>query len=202
MNQYEQSSAIANKMITSATRKELGEFRYSKFNYLLANSLFKQRKFNDALHLLAQSREISKDKNGWEVGARVLTIMALIESLKLDEASLAILSLKQFFKRTDKITPISLRDKIILNLLLGAERKGFVFTTLNGNTEKYISDLQFNNEKTRWAPFTHEVIPFHDWFAEKMGKTMPRPFSPQKEILPQQERREEALKTKKVKTKH
>ena len=139
MNQYEQSTTIANKMIASATPQELGAFRYSKYNYLLANSLFKERRFNDALQILSQSREISKDKNGWEIGARMLTIMSLIETLKLDQASLAVLSLKQFFKRIDKITPVSQRDKTILNLLLTAERKGFVFTMLNGNTEKYMS---------------------------------------------------------------
>jgi len=199
LQQYVQSTELANKMIASASPEELGEFRYSKYNYLLANSLFRQRKFPDAHRLLTQKREISKDKTGWEIGARILTIMTLVETLKLDEASLAVLSLKQFIKRVDKTTPVSLRDKTILNLLLGAERKGFVFTMLNGNTEKYIADLQSRDEKTRWEPFTHEIIPFHEWFSEKMGKAVPRPFTPQKESLPGVQRREEVLKAEKVK---
>lgn len=160
----------ANKMIASATRKELGEFRYSKYNYLLANALFKERKFEGALHLLSQEQELSKDKAGWETGARTLKIMTLIEILKLDEASLAVNSLKQFFTYTEKNgTPINPRDKKILNLLLLAERKGFTFTLLNGNTDKYFSALT-EDEKNRWEPFTHEVIPFHEWFAGKMGR--------------------------------
>jgi len=168
MQQYGQSTDIANKMIASATPEELGEFRYSKYNYLLANSLFRQRQFNDALQILSQKREISKDKNGWEIGARVLHIMSLVELHKLDEASRAVLSLKQFIKRVDKATPVSLRDKIILNLLLTVERKGFVFALLNGNTGKYLAGLQSKEGENRWQPFTHEVIAFHEWFGGKM----------------------------------
>lgn len=168
MERYEEAEAIANKMLSSATRKELGGFRYAKYNVLLANALFKLRRFNEALHILSQEMEISKDKAGWETGARTLKIMTLIEMLKLDEASLAVLSLKQFFKRADKKTPISLRDKKILNLLLVAERAGFMFSTLNGNTDKYFDALTSSEENLRWEPFTHELIPFHQWFADKM----------------------------------
>jgi len=171
MGEYYAAIEIANKMISSATRKELGEFRHAKYNYLLANALFKEHKFEGALHLLSQEREISKDKAGWETGARTLKIMTLIEMLKLDEASLAVNSLKQFFTYTEKNgTPIGARDKKILNLLLVAERKGFMFTILNGNTDKYFSALTSGEESLRWEPFTHEVIPFHEWFAGKMGR--------------------------------
>jgi hypothetical protein len=200
MQQYSQSTDIAAKMIAGAPRQELGEFRYAKYNYLLANSLFKQRRFQEASHILTQKRELSKDKNGWETGARVLTVMTLIELLKLDEASLAILSLKQFFKRMDEKTPVSLRDKTILNLLLNAERNGFAFTTLNGNTEKYISCLQSKEESGGWKPFTHEVIPFQEWFAEKMGKAVPYLRQSQKETLTANDREKEVLKIEKKTT--
>ncbi len=169
IGQYDQAVIIANKMINSASRKELGEFRYAKYNVLLANALFKLRRFNEALNLLSQEMEISKDKAGWETGKRILKIMTLIEMLKLDEASLAVMSLKQFFKYNDKKgMTISARDKKILNLLLVAERAGFLFSILNGNTEKHMHPLRSDDMNLRWEPFTHEVIPFHAWFAGKM----------------------------------
>jgi tetratricopeptide (TPR) repeat protein len=169
MEQYEQAVDIANKMINGAPPKELGEFRHAKYNYLLANALFKQRRFTEALHILSQELELSKDKAGWETGLRTLKIMTLIEMLKLDEASLAVSSLKQFFKYNDKKgTTISVRDKKILNLLLVAERAGFLFSTLNGNTDKYMEPLCSDEKEYKWEPFTHEVIPFHSWFAGKM----------------------------------
>ena len=199
MKQYEQAVDVANKMISSATQKELGEFRFSKYNYLIANALFKQRRFPEALQLLSQNREIAKDKSGWETGARVLKIMTLIEMFKLDEASLAVCGLKQFFTRIEmkvkqketpynssspgeplkkettttserEPSPIRHRDKKILNLLLVAENNGFMFTTLNGNTDKYMNALTSKEKKLRWEPFTHELIPFHEWFAGKMKK--------------------------------
>jgi tetratricopeptide (TPR) repeat protein len=160
---------IANKMISSASKKELGSFRYAKYHYLLANALFKQRRFKDALRILSQKLEISKDKAGWEIGLRVLKIMTLIETLKLNEASMAVGSLKQFISYTDKKTPVSQRDKTILALLCQVERVGFMFTLLNGNTEKNMQAL-LSGKDQKWEPFTHEVIPFHEWFAGKMVK--------------------------------
>ena len=167
MKEYSKAIEIANQMISSASKKELGAFRYAKYNYLLANALFKQCMFSDVLHLLSQRFEISKDKAGWEIGLRVLKIMTLIESLKLHEASMAVLALKRILAYTDKKTPVSKRDKTILALLCQAERVGFMFTLLNGNTEKNIKALTENNEQS-WEPFTHEVIPFHEWFTGKM----------------------------------
>lgn len=199
MRQYGQSAEVANKMIASATSKELGEFRYSKFNYLLANTLFKQHKFKQVLQILSQKREISKDKSGWEIGARVLHIMTLIELQKPDEASYVTERLRKFIEFTNKKTPVSLRDKIILKVLLTLEKSEFVFSLLNANLEKHILALRDTKSETRWQPFTHEVIPFHEWLEEKMGKTISRISSPQKESLPGKERREEVLKAVKEK---
>lgn len=179
MKQFEQATKTAKKMLSSATRKELGEFRFSKYNFLNANTLFMQGKYSDALAILSEEREISKDKAGWEIGARLLKIMTLIEMLKLDEARLAVLSLREFLKYTDKKTPVSLRDKTILNLLLILERAGFMFSTLNGSTEKHLKALRSQDETLRWEPFTHELIPFHEWFAGKMKVKMPRPAAVQ-----------------------
>lgn len=171
MERYSEAEKVANKMLSSATRKELGEFRYAKYNFLLANTLFKLRRFNQALELLNARMEISKDKAGWEIGLRTLKIMTLVEMLKLDEAANMVRALKLFIIRTDKKTPVSPRDKKILNLLLVAERKGFMFSILNGTAEKYLSLLYSETEEYRWEPFTHEVIPFHLWFVGKVGNS-------------------------------
>lgn len=173
MQQYAESIAIAKKMMASATRKELGEFRFSKYNYLLANALFKLGKYKDAYQLLSQERGLSKDKAGWETGARILSIMTLIEMLKLNEASSAIGSLRKFIDYTQKTTPVSERDKTILALLIGAERKGFMFSLLNGKTQDHMSSLSSSDENTRWEPFTHELIPFHEWFGGKLKTSLP-----------------------------
>jgi tetratricopeptide (TPR) repeat protein len=169
MQEYDHAVKIANKILAIVSREELGEFAFLKYSYLLANALFKLKKFPQAFTLLSKNKEISLDKAGWEIGVRILTVMTLIEMLKSDDASRAIRSLKRFFIRTEKKTPISERDKKILNLLLIAERNGFVFATLNGNTDKYMKPLSSDDRTVCWEPFTHEVIPFHEWFAGKMN---------------------------------
>ena len=155
---YEQAIDIANKMINGATEKELGSFRYGKYNLLLANALFKLGRYTEALNILSHEHEISKDKAGWETGLRLLKIMTLAELDKTDEAGLAVLNLKQFFKYIDAKdkSQVRPRDKKILNLLLIAERNGFLFSGIPAHqVEKYLSPLHSNEEDYRWEPFTH-----------------------------------------------
>ncbi|MBI3500779.1 MAG: hypothetical protein HY063_03210 [Bacteroidetes bacterium] len=184
LKQYEPALALAERMLSSATEKELGKFRYAKYQLLRANALFQLRRFTQALNILSQEWEISKDKEGWETGLRVLKIMTLLEMKKESEATLNILALKQFFKRMGSASP---RDKIILNLLMQAQRAGFMFNLLNGVAHENIAKLSppspRRGEHARaalspsgrdgegllsWQPFTPEVIPFHQWFASRM----------------------------------
>jgi hypothetical protein len=207
--------AVANRMLTAASRKELGEFRWAKYNYLLACALFKLGRFTETLNLLSQNLEISKDKTGWEIGLRTLKIMALVELNKHAEAELAVLALREFIKYTDKkvkaeaevkdgstgspqapATGVSRRDRMIFNLLMQLQRTGFMFEALgNKKAEDNLAALaakphtsatpqsglpNATNPKSEidiaWEPFTHELIPFHEWFAQKMKrKTLAAP---------------------------
>ena len=180
MKEYANAGVVAYKMVVSATRKELGEFRYGKYNYLLANVLFCERKYREAAGLLSVQLEISKDKVGWSLGLRILSVMILIETQKFDEAGFAVMALKQFVKNSEKKTPVSLRDKKILNFLLVAEKSSFNFSKLNGNADKYLKILSSPDVEHRWEPFTHEVIPFHEWVIAKMN----RKAAMQKELEP------------------
>lgn len=192
LKQFDHAIDVAEKMISSASARELGAFRDAKYHYLLANALFKKQRYAEALNLLSADWELSTDKAGWETGLRTLRIMTLVEMQKMDEASQAVHNLKHYFIFTEKKgTPISHRDKKILNLLQLAERKGFAFTLLGGSTDKYMNALQGTSyelrvtkdkEATRhssfvisnlqWQPFTHEVIPFHEWFASKIKRVL------------------------------
>lgn len=170
MKEYVQALKIAQKLFASAPKNELGGFRHSKYNLFLANALFMQSRHREALGLLSQHMEISSDKAGWEIGARTLKIMILIDMQKFEEASLAVSSLKQLMKRIEKTTPAHLRDKKILNLLLILERNGFCFKTLKVIISKYLDPLSHSKDKNiSWQPFTHELIPFHEWFSKKMN---------------------------------
>lgn len=173
MKKYSAAIEIADKMIHCTTKEELGGFRYEKYNYLLSNAYFSAGRFIEALHLLKKQKELSKDKSGWEIGIRTLRIMTFIELGSMDEASKAIYRLKDFLTYLNKKDPASIRDKSILHLLLIAERKGFLFHLLNGTAFDHLSTLSSSDEATRWEPFTHELIPFHEWFAGKMKHKLP-----------------------------
>jgi tetratricopeptide (TPR) repeat protein len=170
---YEAAESAAQKMLHSAARKELGEFRFAKYNFLYACLLFKQGRYKQIPPILSKRLEISKDKAGWEIGIRVLSIMAYIEMQKLNEAGVATERLRKFIEFMNKKNPAARRDKIILKLLIETEREGFTFAPPSAKAKKYLSALSGKNKKLRWEPFTHEVIPFHEWVA---GKKTATPF--------------------------
>lgn len=175
MGDYLAAMQLSKKLIADSVQGQLGEFISAKYHFLYANALFKNEKFSDALQVLSKRLEISRDKPGWEVGIRVLKIMALIELQKLDDASKAVQSLRQFIKYTQKKFPVGPREKTILNLLMVAERNGFQFNTLKGQANKYFDLLSQKGGTNSWEPFTHEVIPFHTWFGQKLKKKHKEP---------------------------
>ena len=174
LKKYDEALELANKMLTSSTKKELGDFRHAKYNFLLANALFKLGRYKEVISILSKGLEISKDKAGWEIGIRVLTIMAYMEMEKPDEASFCIERLRKFIAFTDKKTPVSVRDKTILRLLQLMEKDGHPISAPlssgrgdGGEAKNLLSKLG------EWEPFTHEVIPFHKWVEGKVQNTFP-----------------------------
>lgn len=166
---YTEAESCATAMLSNATRKESGEFRYAKYIFLNACVLFAQGKFHETAELLNQNLEISKDKAGWEIALRLLSIQTQVELLHFEEASLQVYSLERFIMRQQKKTNISKRDKLILTVLLKMERCGFMFTVLNGKTEQYLSQLSSGDKNYKWELLSPELIPFHEWLAEKMA---------------------------------
>ncbi|HEY4797572.1 MAG TPA: hypothetical protein VII99_00700, partial [Bacteroidia bacterium] len=179
MGEFDNCIPVVDRMLSSASRKELGEFRYAKYNLLLANVLFKLKRFDVANNILSEERQIAQDKYGWEIGARILRIMTLVESNRTDEASIEVRRLKDFFIYNGKANSISKRDKKILNLLLLMERKGFDFSLLVpylastkyvkvNKIGNYLAELGSVEDGLKWEPFTSEVIPFQEWVLGEM----------------------------------
>lgn len=160
------------KMVQISAPIELGAFRFSKFQFLKANALFRLGRFDNCFTILSQELKISEDKAGWEVGIRILKTMTLIELLKYDEASHSIHNLKHFIIYTEKQgMKIRPRDKKILNLLQNLMRNSYNFSTLNGNTPAYLEALNSAKSDSAWEPFTHEVFPFQEWFEHKLKQS-------------------------------
>jgi tetratricopeptide (TPR) repeat protein len=167
-NQLEDASKVLEALL-SVTASQQGDFRVAKFRFYYANVLFKQGNFKGALRELLQNAELSKDKIGWEIAIRVLTIMTYIELDGLDEAEKQVDSLRKHMDRHEKKTDIRVRDQLILKQLQRLQKRGFTFGKPGSEDVKTLQLLSSTEKKYKWEPLTPELIPFHSWLRQKHG---------------------------------
>ena len=169
--EYAKAEECIRFMLAHSRRKEIGEFRHATYNFLLANALFRQKKFAETLPLLSHPLEISHDKAGWSIGLRLLRIMLAVEMAKYDEASRQIEQLRKFIAFTEKNqTEVTPRNKTIMKFFSLADKSGFVFRRLNGISLEHLSELKTGNHGSAWEYFSPELICIHRWAESKMKK--------------------------------
>ena len=123
--------------------------------------------------LLLDVKEIEKDKEGWNIGKRVLKIINCIESNDLENADLKVLSLEKFIKRILKSRFVRKRDVLIIRILLKLINEGFNFEKVYKQRIKYFELLGGNDPEYAWKIKSPELIIFHEWFKRKVGKETP-----------------------------
>lgn len=155
------------------TASQQGDFRVAKYKFYYGCVLFRKNNYKAALKELLQNAELSKDKIGWEIAIRVLTIMTMIELDKLDEAEKQVDSLRKHMDRHDAKSDIHLRDRLILKLLQKLLKRGFTFNKPAADEVQMLELLSSSKKKYKWEPFSPELIPFHIWMIDKSGISLP-----------------------------
>jgi len=142
-------------------------FQIEKRNFLLANVLVLKKQNKEANRLLQETREIEKDKEGWNLGIRILSIINLLETEKLDLVDMNIESMRKHIDRTLKLKAVRKRDVIILKLLTRLGRYAFNFKFVWKKYKPQFDLLASDEAEYRWEMKTHEMIIFHLWFKAK-----------------------------------
>jgi hypothetical protein len=161
--------------LSSGCNLQLGDFRYDKYNFFLACTLFMEKKYHQALRILDAYQEITKDKAGWEVAIRLLRIMCCVETSNLDGAIMQIESFRKHISAHSSKTLLNSRHQIILRLLSIYEREGFSLKNPNLKTKDLLNLLRSSNTFYSWEMLGPELIPFHEWFASKIEEKVKRP---------------------------
>ena len=117
-----------------------------------------------------QVAEIEKDKEGWNLGKRVLTIINRIEANDFESADLQVMNLEKFIKRILKFRHVRKRDVVILRILIKLINEGFDFTKVYEQRKRYFDLLESNDAEHAWKIKSPEVIVFHEWYKAKMEK--------------------------------
>ncbi len=156
--------------IYNASRSSNTPFLYSKRAYLFACIKTIKGEIEKSNELLQEVKEIEKDKEGWNLSKRVLTIINRIEEKDFESADLKVMSLQKFIKRILKFRHVRRRDILILRILHRLINDGFDFEKTYQSRKRYFDLLESNDSDHGWKIKSPEVIVFHKWYRAKMGK--------------------------------
>ena len=164
--QYQKAKTVSGTLI-NAIASQTGDFRYSIYRYLRANALFMLNEPKESLKLLSEKQVLSKDKVGWEVGIRILTILCHIEMNNFDYTTQLIDGLRRHIDRQSKFAEIKERDKLITKVLQHMSKRGFAHGQISVKEISILKQLASGDKKCKWKALTPELIPFHEWVVKK-----------------------------------
>jgi len=143
-------------------------FQLDKRTYLKACVLYMQGNHRESFLLLNDCAEIENDKEGWNIGIRVLSIMNMVEVGKLDNADAKIEALRKHLSRYADV--VRERDAIILKILVQLVHSSFDFDLVFKSHAPLLRTISQNETGLRWEVKTPELVVFQDWFmAKKSG---------------------------------
>jgi len=157
---------IAEICKSSATQK--ATFLFYKRTYLHACLQSLKCDFKKSDSLLNEVKEIEKDKEGWNIGIRLLYIMNLVDRKNYEAVEPHLISLKKYLARLRKDKLLSKRYAIILRILQRFMSDNFVFRKTYKRSKKYFDLLQSDKDRYEWSIRGPELIAFHEWFLSRM----------------------------------
>jgi len=172
-NDLKESEKLAEEIYNSSKITHT-PFLFSKRAYLYACIQTIKGNIDKSNELLGEVKEIDKDKEGWNLGKRLLTIINRIESNDLESADLKVLSMEKFIKRITRFRNVRKRDMVILRILLKLINEGFDFSKVYKQRKRYFDLLESNDPDYRWKIKSPEMIIFHEWYKGKMSEQKSR----------------------------
>lgn len=131
--------------------------------------------YKAAFVLLQDTKESESDKEGWNLGVRMMNIYLTLSTDKVDLADQRIGSMRKHIERTSKMRNLRKRDVIIFRILSHLSRSGFDFKETWEDRQKDFDLLRNGGGDYRWIPRSHELIIFDQWFEAKM---LGKPYQP------------------------
>jgi hypothetical protein len=153
---------------------EQSEHRKAVRSYLMACIEFCLGNFSEVGRFLRAGHAISLDKEGWNVGMRILAIMNAIEQEDSDYADSLIVNLRQFVREGLRGQELRSREIHIIELLVELRKFGYDFKKTKAAKAKKLAALYNSKGDDAWQIQTPEIICFHLWFEAKISK---KPYS-------------------------
>ena len=168
MGDLEKALENVNILLDIKLRDLISSFLIAKRYFYLAVIYSIQGLFSDSNKLLANCQPLDKDKEGWNIGVRILAIINNIELGELDYVESQIENLRKHISRTRNESFLFLRFSIISKILIYLMNNSFNFIVVSNNYKKLFEKLRSNKSSSRWVLKSPEMIIFHEWFDAKV----------------------------------
>lgn len=174
LKKYQEADALVDDILSS---KDTGNYpgEYSKRKLMHAYIKFLLGEYKTAFILLQDTKEIETDREGWNLGIRMLNIFLTLSTSKVDLADQRIGSMRKHIERTSKMRNLRKRDILIFRILSHLSRSGFDFKETWEERKKDFELLRTGGGDYRWIPRSHELVIFDQWFEAKM---LNKPYDP------------------------
>jgi tetratricopeptide (TPR) repeat protein len=165
---FEKCLSLAEGLLATSFIK-IAPFEKSKLQYIKACALFNLGQFHKAYAIFNNDSILMEaDKEGWNVGFRIMRIICLIEMSMKDLADMSIESMRKHMQKSDDEKSFTERDKTIIKILRNLEHKNFDFKETYFKNQSLFYLLASDKTDHCWKIKSHELIVFHNWFILKM----------------------------------
>lgn len=155
------------------------DFRKAVRSYLMGCVQFCLGKHGNVSKFLTRSQTIAQDKDGYNIGARLLNILNAIERDDFDFADSLIINLRQFVREGLKGIELRSRDRRIVEILVELRKESYDFRQVAQTKQQALAALREKDSTDAWRVQTPELICFHTWFAGKIeGKKYEVSYTP------------------------
>jgi len=161
------SSQTLIEELLKSTDKNSIPFHHAKRTYLQACVHFVKAEHKEAQQLLHSTKEIENDKEGWNIGKRLLTILIHLEQDDWDQAETAITNLRMHIQRLKPEGTVRKRDAVILKVLQKLLLASFDYQQVLDKHPELFEQLDRTERDYRWQVKSPEMVVFHHWFQDK-----------------------------------
>lgn len=186
--QYEAAKSILEELLTADNEKN-ASFRAGRRRYLMACTLFLMGEFREAHELLSEQNEIERDREGWNVGVRILSIINDIERSLHDNAGKKIENARKHLRKLEQQEKLRRREQLIYEVLRELDNSSYDFKSVYQALSGHFAELRSQDSDTRWLVHSPEMIIFHEWFIARVVRIryvqrVPRYTEPAGMIMP------------------
>ncbi|TND08394.1 MAG: hypothetical protein FD123_2190 [Bacteroidetes bacterium] len=160
---YDHARMLLLELLESDNEKN-ASFRHGKRQYLLACTLFMQGEYKEVHELLAEHNEIERDREGWNVGIRILSIMNDLERALNDSAGKKIENARKHLRKLEQQEKLRRREQLIYEVLRELDNRSYDFKAVHQSLAGHFEALRSNDGENCWQVRSPEMIIFHEWF--------------------------------------